>query len=263
VAAPLRDEDRELLKQALSPRPRRPRPPETTVHHAADRHVKSLKVALQYAFAMGRRALGHAGKPNADAAANTLRLELMHVLSPVLLNVLRAGGDAGLALLPEVRTAGGPGRALAGPFRMRFDANSPQAIAWAQQHAAELVTQISETTRDSIRTAVERGLKGEGIEAMWRDIRDAVGDEDRAELIARTETMRAASEGQRLAWAQAREDGLIGEDRKRAWITTGDDNVCDECDAMDGETVGLDEEYSDGSDGPPKHPQCRCTEGIV
>ena len=34
---------------------------------------------------------------------------------------------------------------------------------------------------------------------------------------------------------------------------------CPACEELDGETVGLDDEFSDGSDAPPKHPNCRCS----
>src|SRR5204863_36491 len=95
-------------------------------------------------------------------------------------------------------------------------------------------------------------------------ILDAIGDEARATLIARTETMIAANAGQRLGWDQAVDEGLLTGREKRQWIATDDGELCDECDALDGKTTTLDGEYPDpGGDGPPLHPNCRCTEGIV
>ena len=74
--------------------------------------------------------------------------------------------------------------------------------------------------------------------------------------------MTAVNEGQREGWAQAVEAGMLDEGSKRVWIATA--GACDICDELDGEEVGLDEEYpNDGGDGPPQHPNCRCTEGIV
>jgi hypothetical protein len=46
------------------------------------------------------------------------------------------------------------------------------------------------------------------------------------------------------------------------WIAAGD--PCPECEVLDGEEVDLGEDYpGDGGDGPPLHPNCRCTEGVV
>jgi SPP1 gp7 family putative phage head morphogenesis protein len=254
-----------LLAQVLRTRLRAAKQyrPETLVHAAADKHLKKISVAVRYAFAAGRRALGHAGHPNVDAAANTVRLELMHVLRQPLLDTLAAGGNAALKMLPQARAA--EERALAdAKFTMRFDVSDPEAIAWANEHAAELAHGISDTTRQRIAKAVADALAGDGIEAAYSEIEDAVGDADRAEMIARTETMTAANEGQRQGWDQAVESGLLTGDEKKEWIATGDSNVCPQCDELDGTVVGLDEEYpNDGGDGPPAHPDCRCTEGIV
>jgi SPP1 gp7 family putative phage head morphogenesis protein len=413
--------------------------PETPVHAAADKHLKPMLKVIHRAIARGRYALGHAGKPNVDGAANTIKLELLHGLRAPLLATLIDGGKAAMGMLKQRRAAeydeaqhprdehgqwtsgdivyhgstkdfekfdttkvgtstdegwlgsgtyfstdkrvahyyplayetrvtlknplkieikdfrtdkrdvvrealglpktasvsevtkalidkGHDGvvldmspsgykatevmaihngsmaisrkyetgnkkmwdekafsrpdkyrkleafsevsekfRTLAGPsFTMRFDAESPDAIAWAEEHAGLLATQISDTTRQRIRDAIVAALEGDGIDAAYADIEDAVGDEARAELIAHTEIMTAANEGQREAWDQAIEAGLLTGNEKKEWIATGDANVCPQCDELDGTVVGLDEQYpDDGGDGPPAHPQCRCTEGIV
>jgi SPP1 gp7 family putative phage head morphogenesis protein len=236
---------------------------QTPVHAAADKHLKPMLKVIHRAIARGRYALGHAGKPNVDGAANTIKLELLHGLRAPLLATLIDGGKAALGMLKQRRAA--EGRTLADPtFTMRFDAESPDAIAWAEEHAGLLATQISDTTRQRIRDAIVAALEGDGIDAAYSDIEDAVGDEARAELIARTEIMTAANEGQREAWDQAIEAGLLTGNEKKEWIATGDANVCPQCDELDGTVVGLDEEYpNDGGDGPPAHPDCRCTEGIV
>jgi hypothetical protein len=78
--------------------------------------------------------------------------------------------------------------------------------------------------------------------------------------------MQAANDGQLDAWDQAQEAGLLTGDEKKEWITTPDDRICPICDDMDGEQVGLDEEFDvdgDSLDGPPAHPNCRCTVGLT
>jgi hypothetical protein len=53
-----------------------------------------------------------------------------------------------------------------------------------------------------------------------------IGDPERAELIARTETMRASNEGQQEAWDQAVEEGLLTGNEQQEWIVTPDDRLC-------------------------------------
>lgn len=154
-------------------------------------------------------------------------------------------------------------RSAANPISIRFDATDENAIQWAHDHAAELATGISDTSRERIANAIERAVAGDGIDAAYDDILAAVGDEDRADMIARTEVMTAANEGQREGWDQAVEAGLLPDDSKVEWIATS--GCCDDCDELDGETRDIDGEYddADAGDGPPLHPNCRCTEGIA
>jgi hypothetical protein len=83
----------------------------------------------------------------------------------------------------------------------------------------------------------------------------------RAWLIARTETMAALNEGQRQLWAQAGDelDGM-----ERTWLVTDDERLCELCAPLDGERADLEGQYPEGGGaGPPRHPNCRCTEGLV
>lgn len=148
---------------------------------------------------------------------------------------------------------------------LKFDAKNGNVIKWAKKHAAELVTDITKTTRELIRDEVVAAFKEGTTPAQLADILEQIiDDEDRAELIANTESMLAANNGQRQAWNQAVDKGLLEGDEKREWIATGDDLLCDECEELDGKTTNLKGDYPDpGGDGPPLHPRCRCSEGIV
>ena len=160
-----------------------------------------------------------------------------------------------------LKPRGGKVRGLAGPITMQFNASNPTSAQWIKEHGlTALIDGISETTRTRIQEVIaEQQTTGEESES---DILDAIGDEDRAELIALTESMAAANEGNREAWDQAVEEGLLPEDAKKVWIAAED--ACDDCAELDGEEVGLDEDYpGDGGDGPPLHPRCRCSEGIA
>ena len=86
----------------------------------------------------------------------------------------------------------------------------------------------------------------------------------RARNIARTESIRAANEGQRQAWMQARERGEISKDAEREWsAATGDNRTCPTCEELDGTTAPLDGNFAGGIDGPPAHQMCRCSTALV
>lgn len=87
---------------------------------------------------------------------------------------------------------------------------------------------------------------------------------DRAAAVARTETREIAEEGQRQAWLQAAEEGLIDLDSDgREWLASPD--ACEECLAMDGAFARIDGDF-EGPDGPvniPLHPNCECSQGLA
>jgi SPP1 gp7 family putative phage head morphogenesis protein len=76
----------------------------------------------------------------------------------------------------------------------------------------------------------------------------------RANTIARTETMRAASEGRQQAWGQGMTQGFIDPLWQKEWIAEGD--ACDICQAIDGQRIGVKDSFPVGE--PPAHPNCRC-----
>lgn len=178
---------------------------------------------------------------------------------------------------------------------MAFDAANPEAVAWAERNAARLVTDVTRDAQAAIRTVVADGLaNGVSPSETARLIRSSIGLTERdaaavmkrqlellsqgvtnateraekyaakltrrrAQTIARTETMRAANEGQLQLWAQAKGAGLLNRDAKKVWITS---DPCPICEELEGEEVGIEEEFSIGAD-PPAHPNCRCTVGLV
>ena len=80
---------------------------------------------------------------------------------------------------------------------------------------------------------------------------------ERAEGIARYEIMNALHRGAEEVWRQAVADGFVSETARKRWMVTHDDKLCPECEAMDGETVPILDDFS--QDGPPLHPGgCRC-----
>ena len=86
---------------------------------------------------------------------------------------------------------------------------------------------------------------------MWRD---------RARMIARTETIRAARQGQREAWNAAADEGLLERDRTfRVWVADGD--ACDLCQENEAASpIPYDAEFPNGFF---PHPNCECSETLT
>lgn len=208
-----------------------------------------------------------------DKVSMAVRQALLAVLPQTLAKALAAGGAVGAAGLGTLRAAEElralkpqakvplPVKVL--PIKMTFNVANKAAADWVRAHAAQVAEDISQTSSDAIHAAVAKAQEEGGLREQYDAILAAVGDEARAELIARTEAMTAVNEGQRQAWAQAEDEGLLTGDERVEWIATSD--ACPEiCEPLDGTTRPLDGEYDnpDGGDGPPAHPNCRCTEGI-
>lgn len=80
----------------------------------------------------------------------------------------------------------------------------------------------------------------------------------RAQTIAETEMAFAYNAAADEVVRQNIKDGYIEPDVKKRWLTAADENVCDMCGHINGETVGLDDAFSIGVKLPPAHPRCRC-----
>ncbi len=187
-----------------------------------------------------------------------------------------------------------------------FGVKNELALRFARRHAAERVSQVTDDMRRAIRAEIVRGLdEGIGPRATARAIRErglgltarlqnAVWKYEarlraqglppdkvqrmtdryyrkllkyRSESIARTETIRAAQMGEQLQWSYAVELGAVPEIAiRRIWRNTRDERLCPICADMEGQEVGLYEEFGaampDGSVTyvltPPVHPMCRC-----
>lgn len=80
----------------------------------------------------------------------------------------------------------------------------------------------------------------------------------RGEVIGRTESMTALGEAQMEGFRQAVDNGAIrAQDVRRVWRTARDARVRDSHKAMEGESVGLDQPFSNGRMFPSE-PGCRC-----
>jgi hypothetical protein len=125
---------------------------------------------------------------------------------------------------------------------------------WAKTHAAELVTQISDGTREFIRSAVVQALDdGWSAAELKRELMDGYTfSNSRALMISRTEVALAHGKAGDIA---ARDSGRIGQ---KEWLASSD--ACDDCiPNQDQGPIELEEDFDSGDSAPPAHPNCRCS----
>lgn len=93
---------------------------------------------------------------------------------------------------------------------------------------------------------------------------------ERAETIARTESMSASNQGNLATYKDMVDRGIITKDKYwLGWMVTPDDRLCDKCRAMKTKYANIGENfYNEGAkyqgermflECPPLHPRCRCT----
>jgi len=124
-----------------------------------------------------------------------------------------------------------------------------RAVEWARQYGFGLVKDINTTTRSNLQSIIPGFFEESGrtIGDLKQSLSGTFGPV-RAEMIAITETTRAASEGQLWLEDELRKDGIA---TYRVWQTNRDETVCPICAPRHGKRI---------EDGqlPPAHPRCRC-----
>jgi hypothetical protein len=192
-------------------------------------------------------------------------------------------------------TLAGP-RCGPGTVEVMFDGKNPQAVQWAERHSAQLVTNLTDDARSVVRSILTQAFNdGVSPRATAKLLRDVVGlseryaqavynyrlklvnkdlspeaierltskyaaelNRARAEAIARTEGMTAANQGQQQLWNQAVERGLLDGTELKIWLVA---DPCPICAPMEDKTTALNGSFPLA--GPPAHPNCRCTIGLV
>jgi hypothetical protein len=137
-----------------------------------------------------------------------------------------------------------------------FEQLNEAALAWAEDHAAELVSQIGDTTREAVRQAIVDGLDGNLSTAEIADAVAGLGvfGEARSLLIAETEIADANSKGALDGYKAARADGVAV---LKEWLVDG--NPCEACQKnADAGPIDLDDDFPSGDAAPTAHPRCEC-----
>jgi len=154
-----------------------------------------------------------------------------------------------------------------------FFAANPLAVNAARNSAARMAESLWGGVADRVANVVADGIaEGLPIRSIANGIGEYGFDRARAEMIARTESAYAYTEGQVEAWKQT---GVVVGKR---WVLSPD--ACEFCEAAADEysenPIGLDDSFYDLGDslegalgsmmgfsyrsvnGPPLHPNCRC-----
>lgn len=110
---------------------------------------------------------------------------------------------------------------------------------------------ITDTTRNQIQQSIATSLSlGENSDAATARMQGIVGDYNRAQTIAATESVNAYSQGM-LTFGK--ESGAT----QKEWYTAGaKDELC-----LGNESQGpidINNSFDSGDDGPPAHPNCNC-----
>ena len=134
------------------------------------------------------------------------------------------------------------------------------AADYAHARAGELLVlsgrdNIVKATQEILGNLVAETIEaGDSLNTLIKKLQNHYGfSKSRAETIARTETAKALNHGTLKSYQSLGHEG-------KEWLTAGDDRVCDTCQAgQDEGAIPMGQVFNNGYDGPPPHPNCRCT----
>lgn len=141
------------------------------------------------------------------------------------------------------------------PIGVDWGLVNSNAANWARQYSFDLVSGITQTSRQAVSDAIAAFFEEQQTLQQLRDRLSSIYGPVRADMIASTEVTRAAVQGERSVIAEIEAEGV---QMQRFWITSQDELVCPICSPLH------ERPYSEWSfqfpDGPPGHPRCRCSE---
>ena len=165
------------------------------------------------------------------------------------------------------------------PITIAFDVYNPEVTEELLKQTTRFPAGVVGTSEEIIRREIANGLElGESIDKLRKRVTERLGPtyiKNRAEMIARSETIYASNAGSELGYMQS---GVV---EGKKWLTALDERTCFPCTDMNNMTapVGqptwekegldigevqskydLDFSYTEGAmPHPPLHPRCRCT----
>jgi len=158
-----------------------------------------------------------------------------------------------------------------------WDIANPEVQAFISEYSFKFASGLGTTTKDNLRGLVASAqAEGWSINKLRDELTGIYGgwDKTRAQMIARTETIRSSNAGAVMSYKQA---GI----EYKQWYTAQDGEVCGFCQEMHNKIVGVGDNYWAMGDtmtvdvpdekpikmtfsyedvgAPPLHPNCRCT----
>jgi SPP1 gp7 family putative phage head morphogenesis protein len=126
-----------------------------------------------------------------------------------------------------------------------------EALEWAKNYSYELIGDLNTSGREIVSRAIARHIEGgKPMGALVDDLMKLYG-EQRARMIASTETTRAFFQGQVTS---LRATGVV---ETMEWRTSRDHLVCPICGPMNHKRAPLGKMFENNRQ-PPAHPRCRC-----
>lgn len=144
-------------------------------------------------------------------------------------------------LTPCWKAAYEDGATVAGDAYGFVEIQRPEFVSAAKVNGGRRVVGIEQTTRDNIARIISRGIsEGKGQRELKKEIQSEMGStESRAKLIAQQETSTALSTGQ---FDMMKSAGAT----TKTWHHRPQKNPRPDHASMDGETVGIDQRFSNG-----------------
>lgn len=185
------------------------------------------------------RAIQAGNAPDYDAMSAELRAAIQPFLVDVMVQEVLAGmGQVGVG----------------------FDmpALNAEALEWARTYSFDLIRGITDTTRKLVSTAMQTWVETPGMtRGDLEGLLEPAFGPVRAEMIAVTETTRAASAGLNQ---RQKEYASAGIEMERIWETNNDELVCTICGPLNGRRET--DWAGDFPEGPPAHVNCRCATSL-
>jgi SPP1 gp7 family putative phage head morphogenesis protein len=139
------------------------------------------------------------------------------------------------------------------------------AASFARRRGSELLqlsgrANVVEFTRNWVNSLVAQTVEqGESLQTLTKNLRSGFGfSRSRAEMIARTETANAQTDGSIKSYQSQGTEG-------KEWLTAGDERVdggdpSGPCIDAEGQgPIAVGSPFNNGFMGPAAHPRCRCT----
>lgn len=162
------------------------------------------------------------------------------------------------------------GENILAAYGISFDIARPEVQEFLQNYTMKFAQGLFKNSEEKLKAVIMQAqAEGWSVPTTRNSIMELWDgfDKNRADMIARTETIRSSNAGAQEAWRQA---GI----EKKQWYTTLDGRQCGWCESMHEKVVSMTSTFVGAgqlvvgdktldlitpTEYPPLHPRCRCT----